>query len=109
MKLDEITIDTPLGLVFDAIERGDFSRSEFYALFHGRLDQEHEERKGGANKAIEAVKAFENRKSPRVGYWYSKFVRLGDLCDGPGVYLVKCGQSAWHVDPKTFQVRVVPR
>jgi hypothetical protein len=105
MKLEEITIDTPLDAVFDSIERGEFTDAEFIELYRGRLTRESETRRVGATKAVDAVKTFEARKRPRTGKWHSEFIKLGDNHEGPGVYLVKCGRSAWHVDPKTFAVR----
>lgn len=103
MKLEDTNMDAALGEVDEAIARGDFTLSEFIAQFP-RFGLESEQRRIDTPRAVDAVKAFENRKRPRTAKWASRHVIGGDKSK---FYLVTCGRAAWHVDPKTFAVKKV--
>ena len=109
MKLEEITPDTPLGDIDDAIDRGDFTLEEFGEEFRRRIGPEGRARRVDAPKAIAAVQASETGARPRAGKWTARYIRLGERHDGPAVFLVKCGRAAWHVEPGTFVVRKLGR
>ncbi len=102
MRPEDVTIDTPLGEVDAAIDRGDFTLEDFGALLRGRLRRESAERSTGGVFAIEKVKESENRKRARRAKFRSKFIVGGDGWRG---YLVTCGRACWHVDEKVSTVK----
>lgn len=91
MKATDITMDTPVGEVTDAVRRGDFTLDDVRAEVP-RIDAEIDERRAGEARALAVVGAVEGH---RKSVWSSRYVVGGD---GSRYYLVKCGRASWRVD-----------
>ena len=102
MKPEDIDLETTVGELNDAFERGDFTIAD-WARQRPRLDALRAERAAGILKAIEAVKPHVRPRSASRT-WKCKFV-IG--WDKSRFYLVECGRRSWHVDPETFAVKRV--
>ncbi len=105
MKAEDITPDTSVGDVCDAIDRGDFTWVDLYAQ-GPRLQRELAARVGDAQRAWNTVRCTDRLGFKRKGTWAARYVVGGD---GSKFFLVTCGRASWHVDPITFTVKKLHR